>query len=198
MNLLLFFNSDFFAWIALPLFIFIARVLDVTLGTIRVIFIARGFKYYAPIIGFFEIMIWLSAISQIIQNINNLYLFFAYSGGFAAGTFVGIYLEEKISLGTVLIQAITRKNSLGIITELRAKNFKTTVIEAEGSNGNVKMILVVTKRQNIHKVIEIIKSFNKNAFYAIEDVRTVNEGVHASHRNFFDYLKPFTPFKKAK
>lgn len=197
MNILLFLNSDFFLWIAMPLFIFTARVIDVTLGTIRVIFISRGMKYYAPIIGFFEIIIWLLAISQIMQNLTEIHLFFAYAAGFSAGTFVGIYLEEKISLGTVFIQIISRKNTFAIIDGLRSKNFKATVIDAEGNSGKVKMILVITKRQNIRKVVNIIKAFNPKAFYAIEDIRSAAE-TPASHKSFFEYLRPFTAFKKAK
>ncbi len=193
-----FFNSDFFVWIILPLFIFSARIIDVSLGTIRLIFISRGFKYYAPIIGFFEILVWLFAISQIMQHLNNLFLILAYALGFSAGTFIGIYLEEKLSLGTVLIQIITRKNSLGMLEELQTKKFKTTVIEAEGEAGHIKMIFIVTKRQNIGKVLETVKEFNPKAFYAIEDVRAAHEGIPSSHKSFAEQLKTFTTFRKGK
>jgi len=192
-----FFVSDFFVWIALPLFIFCARILDVSLGTIRVIFISRGFKYYAALIGFFEILIWLFAISQLMANMNNPVLFLFYAGGFSAGTFIGIILEEKLSLGTVLIEIITKNNSTGMIDRLLTKNFKFTCIDAQGSHGEVKMIFVVTKRQNITKVIDIVKSFNPKAFYSIEDIRYANE-EKPHKKSYFDYLRHFPAFKKGK
>ncbi|MBU2100955.1 DUF2179 domain-containing protein [Candidatus Micrarchaeota archaeon] len=198
MSLLLFVDSGIFSFIVLPLFIFFARVMDVSLGTIRLVFISRGFKHYASIIGFFEILIWLTAISQIMQNMNSPLLFLFYAGGFATGTFVGIWIEEKLSLGTIMIEVITRKNALGMIEELKAKKFKVTSIDAEGENGHVKMIFIVTKRHNALKVIEIIREFNSKAFYAIEDVRSVNDGTIPTRKNRLDYMKLFAPFRKGK
>ncbi len=189
-------NSDLFAFIFLPLMIFTARVLDVSLGTIRVIFISRGFKYYAPIIGFIEVLIWLLAIAQIMKNLDNIYLALAYALGFSAGTFIGIWIEEKLSLGTVLIQVITRKNALGMLEQLKEKKFRVTSIEAE-EEGYVKMFFIVTKRSKIKKVIEIINEFNPRAFYAIEDVRSAKEGIiHHKKKHFF--FKSFMPFRKSK
>jgi len=93
--------SEIYALIGLPLLIFFARVCDVSLGTIRIIFISKGIKYLAPIVGFFEILIWLLAISQIMQNLTNPYYYIFYAGGFATGNLVGIILDEKLSIGTV-------------------------------------------------------------------------------------------------
>ena len=90
--------TPFFAWVVLPLLIFFARICDVTLGTIRVIFISKGFKYIAPCIGFFEVIIWLLAIGQVMNNITNVASYIAYGAGFATGTFVGMAIEEKLSL----------------------------------------------------------------------------------------------------
>ena len=87
--------------------IFIARVADVTLGTVRVIFVSRGMKYLAPLIGFVEILIWLMAIGHTMQNLTNPACYVAYAGGFAMGNFVGITIAERLSLGVVMIRVIT-------------------------------------------------------------------------------------------
>jgi uncharacterized protein YebE (UPF0316 family) len=102
-----FVSSGLFEWVILPLLIFCARICDVSLGTIRVIFISKGIKYLAPAIGFFEVIIWLLAIGQVMNNLTNIASYIAYGGGFAAGTFIGMLIEEKISLGLTSIRIIT-------------------------------------------------------------------------------------------
>ena len=89
--------------------IFAARIADVSIGTVRLIFISRGLKYLAPIVGFFEVFIWLMAIGQIMQNISNPVCFVAYAGGFAMGNFVGMCIAEKLSLGVVMVRVVTMR-----------------------------------------------------------------------------------------
>lgn len=166
---------DIYALIILPLLIFCARVGDVSLGTLRIIFVSKGMKYYAPFIGFFEILIWLLAIGQIMQNLDNVFYYLFYAGGFATGNFVGIIIEEKLSIGTVGIRIITRKEADTLVAALKKQKYGITVIDAEGSKGKVKIIFTVVKRQNISKVITIVKTYNPKAFYSIEDIRHVSE-----------------------
>ncbi|MDD1706274.1 MAG: DUF5698 domain-containing protein, partial [Methanoregulaceae archaeon] len=104
-------SSDFFAWVILPLLIFFFRICDVSLGTIRVIFIAKGLKYIAPVIGFFEVIIWLLAIGQVMNNVTNVASYIAYGGGFAAGTLLGMTVEERLSLGTVVVRVISNEDT---------------------------------------------------------------------------------------
>ena len=105
-------NNDFFTWVLLPILIFISRVLDVSLGTMRLIFVSKGYKLLAPVLGFFEVLIWLVAIGQIMQHLDNIFCYLAYGLGFATGNFVGIYLEEKMSIGTV-INELPRRRAAG-------------------------------------------------------------------------------------
>jgi len=156
--------SEIYAWILLPLLIFFARVCDVSLGTIRIIFVSKGIKYLAPIVGFFEILIWLLAIGQIIQNLTNVYYYVFYAGGFAIGNLVGIILEEKLSIGTVGIRIITRQDATNLIDAFKKSDFGITVVDAEGSKGRVKIIFTVVNRQNIQKVISLVKKYNPKAF----------------------------------
>ncbi|HOW57397.1 MAG TPA: DUF5698 domain-containing protein, partial [Smithellaceae bacterium] len=106
MELTAFYHSEIFKWLFIPLLIFLARVCDVTLDTVRIIYISRGMKYLAPLIAFFEIIIWLIAISQIMMNMDNVYYYIAYAAGFATGNFIGIYIEGRMAIGTVVIRVI--------------------------------------------------------------------------------------------
>jgi uncharacterized protein YebE (UPF0316 family) len=177
MDLQLFFSSELFKWIILPLLIFCARIFDVSLGTLRVIFISRGMRVVAAFVGFVEILIWLLAIGQIMKNLTNVVCYIAYAGGFAMGTFVGIYVVEKLSLGVVLIRIITRMDASELLSYLHSENYGVTSVDAQGTTGMVKVIYTVVKRQDLHYVIEIIKKFNPQAFYTIEEVKTVSEGI---------------------
>jgi uncharacterized protein YebE (UPF0316 family) len=188
-------SSEFlYSWIILPLLIFLARVCDVSLGTIRIIFISKGIKYLAPLIGFFEILIWLLAIGQIMQNLTNIYYYLFYAGGFATGNLMGIILEEKLSIGTVAIRIITRKNADTLIEVLRKKHISITVVDAQGAKGPVKLLFSIVKRQNAKKVIRLVKKYNPNAFYSIEDIRQVSKDLppyrkNSSPRIFTDFIK---------
>jgi uncharacterized protein YebE (UPF0316 family) len=172
-----FIRSDIFMYLVLPFLIFIARISDVTLGTLRIIFISKGKKYIAPLLGFIEIFIWILAITRIFENLNNWTCYFAYAAGFAAGNFIGIVVEEKIALGVELIRIITRKEATDLIQALREKGYGITYITANGSKGEVGVIYSIIKRTDLKQFIEFINKFNPNAFYTIEDIRFVNREV---------------------
>jgi len=186
-------SNDFFAWVVLPLLIFFARICDVSLGTIRVIFISKGFKYIAPVIGFFEVIIWLLAIGQVMNNIDNVASYIAYGAGFAAGTFIGMKVEEKLSLGTVILRIITPREAGDLVTALRNAGFGVTSMDAEGSSGKVKIIFMVLKRQDLTRAIGIVNEYQPKAFYSIEDVKTAAEGVFPNQgtRGIFNLRDPF-------
>lgn len=111
MNLTDIFGETFTAWVIIPLLILLARVLDVSIGTLRIILLGKGYKKLAPMLGFVESFVWILAVSQIMQNLNNLYYYVAYAGGFATGTYLGMVLEEKLSLGYVIVRVITHKDA---------------------------------------------------------------------------------------
>jgi len=121
-NLESFISSEIFKWIVMPLLIFTARILDVSLGTVRIVFVSRGLKYLAPLVGFFEVIIWLLAIRVIIQNLNNVACYIAYGAGFAMGTFIGLQIEKKIAIGNSLIRIITKKDATELIEHLKEKH----------------------------------------------------------------------------
>lgn len=186
-----FIDSDLFAWFILPLLIFISRVFDVTFGTLRIIFISKGKKFLAPFFGFFEIMIWLFAIGQVMQNLTNVNYYVAYAGGFAMGNYVGIYIEEKMAIGTLVIRIITKKDASDLIESLKSRNYGITIVDAQGATGSVKLIFTVIKRVDVNEVVGMIKHFNPKAFYSIEEVRGASEGVFPSRKSRFNLLSAF-------
>ena len=95
---------DYFSWIVLPVLIFMSRMCDVTLGTLRHIFMAKGFTKIVPILGFFEVLLWLIVIGQVMKNLNNVACYIGWAGGFATGTLVGMKIEEKLALGLQVIR----------------------------------------------------------------------------------------------
>ena len=187
MDLMSFYNSDLFKWVILPILIFLARLTDVSLGTMRIIFVSRGVKYLAPVIGFVEINIWLLAIGQIMANLSNnnpnsIVCTLAYAGGFATGSFVGILIEEKVSIGLVLLRLISRHDTKELIEYLKSENYGVTIHDAEGVKGPVKIIFAVIRRKDLHSVLDRINQIHPHAFYSVEDVRSVGEAVMPMHR----------------
>jgi uncharacterized protein YebE (UPF0316 family) len=186
MDLISFYNSDAFKWVILPILIFLARMTDVSLGTLRIIFVSHGLKYIAPLVGFVEINIWLLAIGQIMQNLNNLITSLAYAGGFATGAFVGMLIEEKLSIGMVVVRIICKHDTTELVKSLRDANYGVTTHDAEGINGPVKIIFAVIRREDLRDVLNHIHKIHPHAFYSVEDIRSVGEAMlpYQRHRLF--------------
>ncbi|PRY89557.1 DUF2179 domain-containing protein [Mongoliibacter ruber] len=168
-------SQDLFNYVIMPLLIFMARVTDVSINTLRIMFVLNGKKNVAPILGFFEALIWLLAIGQIFQNINNPMSYFAYAGGFAMGTYVGMTIEEKLALGRVLVRVITPAPMPELIEYMKERNYRFTSVGAEGRFGKVNLLFTVMKREDLKTYIPKIKEFNDKAFYTIESVKRISE-----------------------
>ncbi|PVX51850.1 uncharacterized protein YebE (UPF0316 family) [Balneicella halophila] len=167
-------DGFFFVYVLIPLLIFLSRIADVTIGTIRIVFVSKGYKFLAPLLGFFEVLIWLIAMSKIFENLDNWVYYVAYSGGFAAGNYVGLLIEERMALGHVGIQIITRLPGQELIDKLTTSGYGVTNVKAKGGKGDVNIIYCIIKRKAIAKVLEIVKEHNPKAFYTIGDIRFAN------------------------
>lgn len=168
-------SSSVFSFVIMPILIFIARVCDVSLSTLRIMFVLNGKTTIAPILGFFEALIWLLAIGQIIQNIDNPVSYIAYAAGFAAGTYVGMVFEEKLAVGRVLVRVITSSPMPELIDFMKENNYRFTNVGAEGRYGKVNLLFTVIKREMLHEFVGKVKSFNDKAFYTIESVKRISE-----------------------
>jgi uncharacterized protein YebE (UPF0316 family) len=172
-----FFDSAAFAWVVLPLLIFCCRIIDVSLGTLRIIFINRSLRYSAAVCGFFEVFVWLLAMRQVFQQLDNPLYFVAYAAGFATGNIVGLAIESKMSIGRVVIRIITRQDAEELVAFLRVSGYALTVVDGEGSTGPVKIVFIIVERKDIQSIVSTINEHNPNAFFSVEDVRFVSGAV---------------------
>lgn len=172
-----FIQTDLFQWVILPALIFIARMSDVTLATLRNIFLSKSVKYIVPFLGFIEVLIWLLAISQIMRNLHNPVCFLAYALGYSLGIFVGIKIEERLALGLQIMRIFTHQGPDELRQILTQHDYGVTVIDAHGTKGPVKILLTIVKRKDINTIRELIKQHHPDAFYTIEDIRSVSKGV---------------------
>lgn len=173
---------DVYPWL-LPIIIFLGRVVDVSLGTLRIIFVSKGERYKAPIIGFIEVFIWVVIISQILSRANDLVAYLSYAAGYASGNFIGILLENRIAYGIVLCRIYTQKDGNVLIQALNKLNFGATVTHGKGSTNEVDIIETVVDRKELKTLEMTINNFDKDSFYVIEDVRTKQNGIFPKRRS---------------
>lgn len=183
---------DYLNWIIIPIIIFLARIADVSLGTIRVITINKGLRIIAPIIGFFEVIIWIVAMRQIMNNMDNPVWFIAYAAGFAAGTYIGIVISDKLSLGNVILRIVTRSKATKLVDELEEKGFGTTVIQTEKKQSKGQIIFSIMNSKYLPEAIKIIQNNNPKAFFTIEEVKKISNGGIFPKRNKHYSKNPFT------
>ena len=174
---------DYYSWVILPLIIFASRVCDVTLGTLRHVFISKGYKTIVPILGFFEVLIWLIVVAQIMKKIDNWACYIGWASGFATGTYVGLLIEEKLALGLQIVRIITNQECNQLIADLKAANHGLTIIDAQGAKGPVKILFTIVKRSEINSLVDIIHKDNPNAFYTVEDIKDKEQGVFSKRQN---------------
>lgn len=195
-----FFDSTVFIYIVMPLLIFLARICDVSIGTLRIIFVSKGKKNIAPILGFFEVLIWIIAISKIMENLDNYINFIAYAAGFATGNFVGMIIEEKLAMGILMIRIFAYERGNELVQALNEKGFGATVVEAHGARENIDLIYSIVKRNELANVLDVISLINPNAFYTIEDVKAVNEGIFTQNKpnSIFPFSNVIRHWRKGK
>lgn len=184
-----FFNSDLFSYAIMPFLIFLARICDQSIGTLRIIFVSKGNRSVAPILGFFEVLIWITAISKIMQNLDNYVNYVAYAAGFATGNFVGMIIEEKLAMGIQMIRVFTSESGMELVRILNKNGFGATTIEAQGSKERIHLVYSIVHRNELSKVLELINSINPKSFFTIEDVKAVNEGIFNPRKQ--TYMFPF-------
>ncbi|SIR16518.1 DUF2179 domain-containing protein [Pontibacter lucknowensis] len=192
-------DPDLVNWVIIPVLIFLARIMDVTLGTLRIVFISKGDKVIAPLLGFVEVLIWLVAITQVMQNLSNFASYFAWAAGFATGNFLGLRIEQKLALGQVVVRVITVDSGDQLIDRLAGRGYRLTALDAKGTRGKVNLLFMIVKRKKLQEVIDIIRDYNPNAFYSIEDVRSVSEtGMPEEEGERKRNYKKFLPLRKGK
>ena len=193
----IFTNFDYHSWVILPLIIFLSRIGDVSLGTLLHVFISKGYRRLVPFLGFFEVLIWIIVVAQVMKNLNNVACYLAFAGGFASGTYVGMRIEERLALGLQVIRIITHQNCEELVQALKKENYGITVVDAHGAMGPVKMLFTIIKRKNVQSVVSIIQQYNPTAFYSVEDIKEANQGVFKPTPNSgFSQIRQMFPVTK--
>lgn len=168
---------DVYAWVILPFIVFFARIADVTLGTLRIIFTSRGKRNIAPLLGFVEVFIWIVVVGQIVKNVHSVTAYVGYAAGFATGTYVGMKIEERLALGTLVLRIILAQGGDEMAQRLRASGYGVTIVNGEGATGPVKLLYTIIKRKDLPVVSEIIHSVSPKAFFSVEEVRSAESGI---------------------
>lgn len=168
-------SEEMFSYVLLPLFIFLARIGDVSINTIRIIYMLGGRKWTATVLGFFEAFIWLMAIRQIFSHLDNWICYVAYPAGFASGVMVGMMIEERIAYGKVIVRIITRKDVSDLLAYLSGQLFRYTRVEAEGPDGAENLVFTVLDRERLDDLLNKLREILPTAFYTIERVKAAGE-----------------------
>jgi uncharacterized protein YebE (UPF0316 family) len=160
------------------MFIFFAKIIEVSLMTIRTVLITRGEKLYGSLIGFIEVSIWLYVIGKVLVNIDKDPIkMVVYALGFTCGNYIGCILEEKLALGIVTINLISSEEDGKELAELlREQQVGVTVVEAEGLKEDKKMLIAHVKRKRKNEILRIIENSDIKAVISIVDTKTVYGG----------------------
>jgi uncharacterized protein YebE (UPF0316 family) len=172
-------SFDVTSWVIIPLLIFVARLIDVTLATMRHILVYRGSRRLVPLLGFIEVLVWLVAMTQVLNNLTNVVSYLAWAAGFSVGTWCGMVIEEKLALGHQLVRIVSGGDCAELTDELRNDGYGVTVVPGQGASGPVEIIFVATTRTKATQLASTIRRYDPKLFYTVEDVRSVTEGVFA-------------------
>ena len=156
--------------------IFALRVTDMSLDTLRMLFVMRGRKGVAWLLGFCQSVIFVVAITSVLNNLDNLLNIIGYAAGFATGTVIGITIEERLAIGHTHLRIISSRRGAAIAERLRAESYAVTEIPARGKDGMVTMLAVSVRRKNIDQVRNMVNDVDSEAFITAEDIRPLRQG----------------------
>ena len=175
----------------MPFGIFVAEACVVTIGTVRSIFVLRGMKVASAALGLFETVIWLFAVGQVFSNLSNISCSVAYAAGFTLGNYLGVLLEGKLAVGSVLLRVVTPRDADALVRDLTAGGYGVTRMDARGSAGPVQVVLTVVKRKELARVVALVKGFDPGVFYSVDDLHAAAAGVFpVKPRPFATLFKP--------
>jgi len=171
--------KDPHAWL-FALLIFALRVGDMSLDTIRVLFVVRGKKLIVWVLGFFQSLIFVIAISSVLSRLDNILNVLGYAGGFATGNLVGMLIEQKLAIGHILVTVISSTRGTLIAEKLRSSGFAVTQIAGHGKDGTVFELHASVLRKDVPNVETIVLEADPQAFITAENVRPVRRGFWRS------------------
>lgn len=165
-----------------PVIIFFLRIVDVSMATTRILLAMRNARVAVPVIGFFEVLIWIFAVGNAIRHLESPLHVLGYAGGFAVGNVVGMWLEEKLAMGLATIQVMSRFGGVELAEALRDKGFGVTEFLGQGREGKVEVVHTVVRRRQIDDVLREVDRWDPDAFVSVEEPRTIRRGWMFSKR----------------
>lgn len=156
--------------------IFFLRVTDMSLDTLRVLFVIRGKKIHTWVLGFFQSGIFVLAITSVLSNLDNPINLIGYAAGFATGNVLGMFIEEWLAVGFISLRIISPRRGTAIVQRLRAEGYAVTEIPARGKDGMVTLLNCSVRRRNLSRVERLVREIDEEAFVTAEDVRPVRRG----------------------
>ena len=170
------YEGQMFQYVVLPALIVLARISDVSLSTLRIILITKGLKKVAPIVAFFEVFIWVLVARQILSVSPNFAQLMAYCIGYTLGTYIGIIMDNQLSLGKVIVRVILSKDCVNLQQALWGNKYGLTIVDAHGRDGELKLLFIVINRIELDQLLGLIKEHNPTAFFTVENVQSANAG----------------------
>ncbi|PKO17795.1 MAG: hypothetical protein CVU39_04750 [Chloroflexi bacterium HGW-Chloroflexi-10] len=165
-----------FATILLALTIFLLRVSDMTLDTIRVLFVFRGKRGLAWVLGFFQSLLFVLAITSVLSNLDNILNIIGYAAGFATGNVIGMIIESRLAIGHIHVTVMSPMSGSRIAEALRKEGFAVTEISGRGRSGMVSVMHIDVLRKLVDQVETIVLELDPQAFITAEEVRPVRRG----------------------
>ena len=159
-----------------PLVIFCLRIVDVSLATLRMLLAVRGIKLVAPLIGFFEVLIWVLAVGAVIQHLDSPLHLVGYAGGFAAGTYIGLMLEERMAFGMATVRVVSRYGGVELAEALRERGFGVTEFAGQGREGKVEVVDAVLRRRDVPQVLREVDFWDPEAFVTVQEPKSIRRG----------------------
>lgn len=164
----------------IPLLIFGARLLDVPIGTVRMLMVMSGYRLVSAGLGFFEVIIWVIAVGKAIEYLSSPIALAAYGAGFAAGTLLGMHIEQKLAVGWRVVRVINPRPELTLAERLRRQGLHATRVDGHGGGGGsgrdgpVEMVFLAVKRRMVSEVMEKISGIAPDAFVSVERAERVS------------------------
>ena len=158
--------------------IFFVRILDVSLGTVRMIVTVKGNKVVASLIGFVEVLIWFLIVKEALNtDETSIFIALSYAGGYATGTFIGGILSERFIAGTLSVQVILSNSDHNVVNKIREEGFAVSVVNVRGKEDIEKyMLFIEIDKRKINKLKYLIKSLDYKAFVVVNETKMVENG----------------------
>jgi uncharacterized protein YebE (UPF0316 family) len=173
-------SSDVFAIFGDPLWgpivIFLLRIVDVTLDTMRVLFMVRGRRVPAGILGFLMALVWIIAVGNAMKHLDSIWHILGYAAGYGTGTMVGITIENIVAFGLIQLRIVSKHGGVEIAEGLRDRGYGATEFSGFGRDGAVEIVQSVVQRAHLNEVLAIVDKFDDTAFVTVEDPQVLRGG----------------------